>query len=163
MSQNFEFPCRHNRQKVADTASKTLLGQIGKILPMRKKPPADGLPGEPAEDSAVLTFATNLKMLISQRQDANSGLTKQDIADALGVSLRSLTNYRYGHHIPKLDAVDKVAKLFKISAWQLLLSDLPTELLLNPELQRRVRRYVTLDEKDRDAIDQLLSKKQASL
>lgn len=157
MNRVCELPCVHNRQLFADYASKTLPGELGNILPMPSRPKSGArLP----EDSAVGTFAQNVRMLVEQRQAAQPHLTKDDIARSLDLSLRSLSNARSGAHVPRLDAVDKVAREFKLSPWQLLLPDLPAEVLFNPELRRSMQLLLESDPEDRKAVERLLSKKQ---
>lgn len=99
-------------------------------------------------------------MLVQQRQAARPHETKAKIAKDLGLSTRSLTNARNQSHIPRLDAIDKVARVFKLSPWQLLLPDLPAEVLFNPELRRSMQLLIESDPEDRRAVERLLSKKQ---
>lgn len=112
-------------------------------------------------DSAVGIFARNLSILIEQRQQANPGTTKAKIAKTLGISTRKLTDVRSGAHVPGIDTIDAAADLFKIAPWQLLLPDLPAELLLNPQLQRTIRALVESDPKDQEAVEHLLTKRRS--
>jgi DNA-binding XRE family transcriptional regulator len=75
-------------------------------------------------------------------QDAHPDLTLAQIAQRIGVSLRTLRNARVGEHAATLDTAESVAKFFELEMWQLFMEDLPAEILLNPRLARIVRNVV---------------------
>lgn len=92
--------------------------------------------------SAVKLFSQNVGALIRNYQDAHPDLTLGQIAQRIGVSLRTLQNARSGEHAATLSTAETVARFFELEMWQLFMEDLPAEILLNPRLARIVRNVV---------------------
>lgn len=92
--------------------------------------------------SAVGLFSQNVNALVRSYQDAHPDLTLAEVAERIGISLRTLQNARNGEHAAKLDTAEKVARFFELEMWQLFMEDLPAEILLNPRLARIVRNVV---------------------
>lgn len=62
-----------------------------------------------------LTFSRNLKRLLNKTNKNQS-----ELADYLGVSNQTITNYIKGYNAPRMDKVDKIANFFNVDRDELL-------------------------------------------
>lgn len=60
-------------------------------------------------------FAKNLQKFLKEQNKNN-----YQLADYLGVSSQTITNYIKGYNAPRMDKIDKIAKYFNINRDQLL-------------------------------------------
>jgi transcriptional regulator with XRE-family HTH domain len=122
-------------------------------LPDRKTP-ADGIP-------AVGIFRRNVRALMDAAKESGQEISQEIIADAAGISLRTLA-----HHLsvaaedkssPTLRTVQAVSDAFGLSPWLLLTEDLPAELVLSPHVRKTVQhtisRYLKAPQEAREVID----------
>lgn len=63
-------------------------------------------------------FAANLKKMLERK-----GMTMSALADAIGVSRPTLTDYCAGRVLPRMDKVEKMAKVFGCSKSELVGTD----------------------------------------
>jgi hypothetical protein len=128
-------------QSFADSASikqaRDCRYRSGKILPIHFAQGSNCVPR-----SAIELFSQNVSALVRHYQDAHPDLTLAEIAQRMGLSLRTLRNARVGEHAATLDTAETVARFFELEIWQLFMEDLPAEILLNPRLARIVRNVV---------------------
>jgi hypothetical protein len=149
-----------NKQNFADLSTceqaRVCIFPSGTILPMRKHDL------RASSETAAAIFSRNVDFLVQHRQQANPAVTKADIAKDLHISLRNLTNLRKGAHAATLETVESIAHNFNMESWQLLLPDLPSQVLLSPKVARHVRAYLRakpeIQEKIEDLADALLQR-----
>lgn len=67
------------------------------------------------DNNYIYVFAQNLKHYIDE-----SGMTRKEIADYLGVSPSTITSWTKAETAPRMNKVDKLCTLFNISRSQLL-------------------------------------------
>lgn len=137
----FVLHASHNMQSFADSAThlsaRDCRPRPGKILPVQLASKGTLVP-----QTAVELFRQNVNALVEHHKEADSSRTYENIAKAIGISTRSLTNARTGAHAATLDTVQAVAEFFKLAPWQLFMEDLPADILLNPRIARVVRNVV---------------------
>ena len=63
-----------------------------------------------------MTFAENLKKI---REDI--GFSRNDVAEALGITVQAYGNYELGHREPKIKMIVAIADLFDVTTDALLL------------------------------------------
>jgi transcriptional regulator with XRE-family HTH domain len=68
-----------------------------------------------SKSTVMNTFEANIEALLEER-----GLTKQALADALGMDRSSLSKVIRGIHSPTLIMVEKIAKALEVEAFELL-------------------------------------------
>ena len=57
-----------------------------------------------------IVMAERIKQLREER-----GLTRQQMADALNLSLTAIAGYEQGYRVPRLEYLQDIAKFFKVS------------------------------------------------
>ena len=67
------------------------------------------------KDNLNKIFARNLQKYLKQQNKNN-----YQLADYLGVSSQTITNYTKGYNAPRMDKIDKIAEYFNISRDELL-------------------------------------------
>lgn len=107
----------------------------------------------PQREPSTLVFSRNVSLLVQQRQQANPRLTVEQIAKDLNISKRNLTNLRAGAHAATLETLDAVAAGVAMEPWELLLPDLPAQILLNPKVAKHIREYLRADTRVQEAIE----------
>lgn len=119
--------------------------------PARRKQDAAGIP-------AVQIFANNLKVLLDQGAKLEGGLTQEQLAKSMGISLRTLGYLLQAQSAPTLRTVALAAAAFGLEPWQLLIEDFPADVALNPKLRQRVldtiKRYLEAPAEARGALDE---------
>lgn len=79
-----------------------------------------------------------------------------DLAKRAGVDIKTVNNMVNGRYDPRPEKVAQVAAVFGISEWQLLIPDLPMDLLrIDGRLEKLIRDYGGANEKDRENIARL--------
>jgi transcriptional regulator with XRE-family HTH domain len=94
-----------------------------------------------------VTLAKNLRMLI-----AASGMASPEVAKKAGVDAKTMNNMLNGRYDPRPDKVEQVAAVFGLTAWQMLIPDLPEDMLHNGRLSQVVENYVSAGTEGRDSI-----------
>ncbi len=89
---------------------------------------------------AIKALADNVRRLLEAR-----ALTQKELAALSGVSQKSISDLlNYGGAVskePRLGTIEKLAKGFGISAWQLQIPNLPTDLLQNQMVSKVVENF----------------------
>jgi transcriptional regulator with XRE-family HTH domain len=109
---------------------------FGKEFPMVEKRP---LPRQ--------TLAKNLKALL-----AKSRITPPELARKAGVDRKTVTNWLNGKYDPQPDLVEAVAKVFGVSAWNLLSASFDPDNPNNEKLQRLIVLYGSADDDGKENI-----------
>lgn len=93
------------------------------------------------------TLARNLRLLM----DA-SGMKAPEVAKRSGVDPKTVNNMVHGRYDPRPEKADQVAQVFGLSGWQLLVPDLPADMVGNGKLERLIENYVSAGAEGRDSI-----------
>lgn len=97
------------------------------------------------------TLAKNLKVLLELHE-----MSGPDVAKKAGVDIKTVNNMINGRYDPRPEKVDLVARVFGMSAWQLLIPNLPGELLRRDgRLEKLIHDYGVATEEGRDNIDRV--------
>ena len=96
------------------------------------------------------TLARNLRLLM----DA-SGMKAPEVARRSGVDPKTINNMVHGRYDPRPEKADQVAEVFGIRGWQLLIPDLPVDMLANGTLESVIRNYVSASVEGRDSIQRV--------
>jgi transcriptional regulator with XRE-family HTH domain len=94
-----------------------------------------------------VTLARNLRLLVKA-----SGRTSPEIARDAGVDAKTMNNMLHGRYDPRPEKVDQVAKVFGLTGWQLLIPNLPGDMVANGRLERVIADYVAADPDGRESI-----------
>ena len=94
-----------------------------------------------------VTLARNLKALLCA-----SGMKSPEVAKAAGVDAKTMNNMLNGRYDPRPEKVDQVAAVFGLNGWQLLIPDLPEDMLRNGKLEQLIANYVSAGTEGRDSI-----------
>lgn len=113
----------------------TLSRMLGKESPMTQRSP-------PRK-----TLARNLRLLM----DA-AGMKAPEVARRSGVDPKTVNNMIHGRYDPRPEKADQVASVFGLRGWQLLIPDLPADMLRNGGLERLIENYVSAGPEGRDSI-----------
>jgi transcriptional regulator with XRE-family HTH domain len=93
-----------------------------------------------ADHIAAIALAENLSRLMAER-----GMTQADLAKRSGVAQRTISTLldasRPDEINPRFSTLVAIAGHFGIPHWQLLIPDLPVDLLLSPAIGRVVSAY----------------------
>jgi transcriptional regulator with XRE-family HTH domain len=86
------------------------------------------------------------------------GLSQQQLADKLDMHITHLSRIENGHLQPSLDVVKRLINIFEVSADYLLNDDVDTFdiNIENKSLAERIQLIDKLEEKDRDALMQVI-------
>jgi transcriptional regulator with XRE-family HTH domain len=96
------------------------------------------------------TLAKNLKLLMSA-----AGLKAPEIARRSGVDPKTVNNMIHGRFDPRPEKAEQVAAVFGLSGWQLLIPDLPADMLKNGTLEQLIANYVSASPEGRDSISRV--------
>lgn len=108
-------------------------------------------------------FARNLKMYI-----AKSGKDRMEVAEDLGISYSTLTDWINGKKYPRINNIEKLAAYFKISKSDLIedfeekrkdndaLATIIVKLRMNKELLEVVEKLIYLDKSKLESLKSLL-------
>jgi transcriptional regulator with XRE-family HTH domain len=94
-----------------------------------------------------VSLARNLRVLME-----SSALNGPEIARRAGVDIKTVNNMVNGRYDPRPEKVDQVAAVFGLSGWQLLIPDLPGDMLRNHGLPDLISNYVSANPDGRDNI-----------
>lgn len=106
---------------------------------MRDKPPA------PRE-----ILAKNLRVLIQRAK-----LTPPKVAKEAHIDRKSVTNMLNAKHNPNLDHVEAVARVFGLTAWQLIRSNLEKDVAAAAQVDGLIHRFYDADAEQRRTIMQV--------
>ena len=98
------------------------------------------------------TLAANIKALLNIWK-----WDQKKLAEKAGVSQKTISNMVNPDSgiNPQLDNVEKVATAFGLSAWHLIIPNLPEELLRNGSLEHLAELYIRLPEDAREVINRV--------
>lgn len=96
------------------------------------------------------TLARNLKLLM-----AAAGLKAPEVARQSGVDPKTVNNMLHGRYDPRPEKADQVAAVFGLSGWQLLVPDLPMDMLANGKLDELIANYVSASPEGRVSISRV--------
>ena len=104
-------------------------------------------------NSAREVLARNVKVLRGE-----AGWNQKELAKRAKMSQKTISNIESPKNVksPYLHIIEQVAHVFGLEAWQLLIPDLPDELVRNTRLGRLVRAYALLSDDGRGTIDKIL-------
>lgn len=102
----------------------------------------------------ALGLAHNLNRLMEHFE-----MSQQDVSRKTGVAQRTistLTNLENPSAInPRAETLERLAKCFGVPAWQLLVPELPLDLLLSRKLTKLVENYRDAPEEGRASVDRI--------
>lgn len=107
-----------------------------------------------ADRQTALTLAKNLKRLMDHNElsqaelGRRSGVAQRTLSTLLGIDKPLEMN-------PTSTTIEQLAKYFGIPSWQLLVPDLPMELLTSPRFSRLIENYRDMGEPGREAVDRV--------
>lgn len=96
------------------------------------------------------TLARNLNYLMEKHR-----YTERDMEQKSGVSAKTVNNMRNAKHKPSLENTEKVAAVFGLDAWQLIIPGLPNNLIESKSLRATVNNYVASDNDGQAAIERV--------
>ena len=99
------------------------------------------------------SLAANLRLLMDMAH-----LDQPKLAKLSGVSQKTISNMVNRRTAPTLDKVEAVANAFGLTAWHLILPDLPKELVSGGRIEQMVSRYLHANPAERDYVDLILSR-----
>jgi transcriptional regulator with XRE-family HTH domain len=97
-----------------------------------------------------VTLARNLKALM-----VASGMKSPEVAKLAKVDAKTMNNMVNGRFDPRPEKVDQVAAVFGLTGWQLLIPDLPGDMLRNSTLEHLIANYVSAGKDGRDSINRV--------
>lgn len=86
---------------------------------------------------------------------AETGLSGAEVSRLAGISSKSVNNMLHARHSPNLDDVERVAAVFSLNLWQIILPGLRTELAKNGHLDRLLEHYNASSSEGRANIDRV--------
>lgn len=101
-----------------------------------------------ASDEQLPVFAVNLSRLLDL-----TGQTQTQLAEKSGVSQRHISALVRGESDCTLQVAELLAKPFGLRGWQLMLPNLPVELVNSPRILRLVETYLDASEEGRALLD----------
>lgn len=96
------------------------------------------------------TLARNLNFLM-----AKYDYSERDIEKRSGVSAKTVNNMRNAKHTGTIQNADKIAAVFGLDGWQLIIPGLPESLLESPALRNTVENNAAVDPDGRAAIQRV--------
>lgn len=96
------------------------------------------------------TLARNVNFLMEK-----NGYSEREVAKRSGVSSKTVNNMRNARTTSTIESTDKVASVFGLDGWQLIIPSLPSDLLESRHLKITVSNYAAADTEGREAIDRL--------
>ena len=98
-------------------------------------------------EKCIKTLSRNLDRLIHK-----SGLSVREVAEKAGVSSRQISYILKHERTPTIEMVEKIAQVFKLSGWQLMLPNLDTALAFNGRLNKLIDDFAHSSPEGRDYI-----------
>ncbi len=83
------------------------------------------------------------------------GYSERDMEQKSGVSAKTINNMRNAKHKSSLENAEKVATVFGLDAWQLIIPDLPNDQVESRGLRATVSNYLAADNDGQAAIDRV--------
>ncbi len=103
-----------------------------------------------------LALAKNLQLLMEHNR-----LTQAQLAKRSGVAQSTLSNLLDTSNPleinPRAKTIDQLAEVFGIPPWQMLIPNLPIDLLASPQLGALISNYATASASGRETIDRIAS------
>ena len=107
-------------------------------------------------------FRRNLNLYMEERQKS-----RKDVADAIGVSYFTFTDWARGKTYPRMDRVEELAKYFNIKISDLIeergigddpigVAEIHAEMLMDEDYRRLYEYYKKLNAKERTIVDDLV-------
>lgn len=93
------------------------------------------------------TLARNLNFLMDKY-----GYSEREVSSRSGVSSKTVNNMRNAKHTSTVENADKVAAVFGLDGWQLIIPGLPHDLLESKDLKSAIANYAAADKGGRDNI-----------
>lgn len=84
-----------------------------------------------------------------------AGMKAPEVAKKSGVDPKTINNMIHGRFDPRPEKADQVARVFGLDGWQLLIPDLPIDMLKNGKLEQLIANYVSASPEGRDSISQV--------
>jgi len=91
------------------------------------------------------SLINNLRHLMRKEK-----LSEQALAKRAHVAQKTINKILNGQSAPTLDTVDKLAFAFSITSWQLIMPNLPEELISSGSLEKLYKSYIQATEKGRE-------------
>jgi len=101
------------------------------------------------------TIARNLRALM-----AFHGLKQRAMEVKTGVSQRQIGNILNGSTSCSVETADALAQPFGLTGWQLMVHNLPPELIESPNLGRLVQAYLDANDEGRELLDKMAHREQ---
>jgi transcriptional regulator with XRE-family HTH domain len=128
-------------KSVKEGARSKLLERSVSVYDMGKKAPRT-LPRE--------TLARNLRYIMKIEK-----LSEEALAKKAGVSQKQINNILNRQHAATIDTLDKIAAAFGLTNWQLMLPNLPDDLISSPSIAKLYKSYINSSDEGRELIDRL--------
>lgn len=96
------------------------------------------------------TLARNLNYLMDKY-----GYSEKEVERRCGVSSKTINNMRNAKHTATVENTEKVAGVFNLDGWQMIVPHLPQDLLESDKLKTALVNYAASDQDGRDAIYRL--------
>jgi transcriptional regulator with XRE-family HTH domain len=100
--------------------------------------------------SAKAVLAANLAALM-----ARDGLSQHALARRAGVDQKTISNVLNCVKALQLDKLEQIARAFRLAPWQLLIPELPIDLIDRAKLDRLIAAYLSCDDASRAILDHL--------
>jgi Helix-turn-helix. len=106
------------------------------------------------DETSKSTIAANISLLmkinkVSQKElERRSGVSQATISNLINPA----SNTKYS---PTAAILEKIAKAFNIKLWQLLIPNIPPELLASRTIEKVLENFVAADNQGRDAISRI--------
>jgi transcriptional regulator with XRE-family HTH domain len=84
---------------------------------------------------------------------AKYGYSEREVEKRSGVSAKTINNMRNAKHKVTVENADTVASVFNLDGWQLLVHDLPEDLLESSSFRSMISNYARSGTDGRTAID----------
>jgi transcriptional regulator with XRE-family HTH domain len=102
------------------------------------------------------TLARNLNFLMDKYS-----YSEREVSKRSGVAPKTVNNMRNARTTSTIENVDKVASVFGLSGWQMIVPDLPSDLVESRQLKSTLSNYMSADTEGRQAIDRLAEREAA--
>ncbi len=104
-------------------------------------------------------FKDNLNRLLTERD-----VTQKALADYVGVSTATISHWKKGVKMPRMDKVDKICAFFHVDRRDLLETmqisvNFDTELIIKAEEESLIKAYRTASDRDKNLVDTILKPK----
>lgn len=96
------------------------------------------------------TLARKLNYLMEKH-----GYSERDMEQKSGVSAKTINNMRNAKHRSAVENVDKVAAVFGLAGWLLIIPDMPDDLMESKNLKNTLKNYAAAGAEGREAIERI--------